>query len=59
MTGVTFNGAAASYKVDSAFMVIRALVPAGARTGRIRITITDAVGTYVVASDGKFLVFPF
>lgn len=58
VTGVTFNGAAASYKVDSAFKVIRAVVPAGARTGRIRITITDSEGSYVIASDGKFLLLP-
>jgi hypothetical protein len=44
VTGVSFNGASASYVVDSAWS-IRATLPAPATTGRISVTTADGVAT--------------
>ncbi len=54
VTGVTFNGAAALFRTDSATQ-ITAVVPDGATTGPI--TVTDAVNDST-ASDGFFTVVP-
>jgi hypothetical protein len=56
VTAVAFNGVPAQFQQDAGGKSLRTTVPAGATSGRLRITIVDGQGAYEVISDQKFTV---